>query len=73
MKSRRQWMHQRKSENENNININIKGNIVTLKSFIVITGNMKYFRSQYSDNKVKGGRLTKIGMKSLCFDATSHR
>ena len=57
-------MHQRKSENENSININIKGNIVTLKSFIVITGNMKYFRSQYSDNKVKGGRLTKVGLKS---------
>ena len=57
-------MHQRKSENENSININIKGNIVTLKSIIVLTGNMKYFRSQYSDNKVKGGRLTKVGLKS---------
>ena len=53
MKSRRQWRHQRTPENENGINNNISGSTVTLKDFIVITGSMKYFRSQYSNNKVK--------------------
>ena len=53
MKSRRQWRHQRTSGNENGINNNISGSTVTLKDSIVITGSMKYFRSQYSNNKVK--------------------
>ena len=53
MKSRRQWRHQRTHENENGINNNISGSTVTLKDSIVITGSMKYFRSQYSNNKVK--------------------
>ena len=53
MKSRRQWRHQRTPGNENGINNNISGSTVTLKDSIVITGSMKYFRSQYSNNKVK--------------------
>ena len=53
MKSRRQWRHQRTPGNENGINNNISGSTVTLRDSIVITGSMKYFRSQYSNNKVK--------------------